>query len=617
MRIRPFCVFAILTWGLTWGAGTAAAQGFPAFGPNGYPPPGYGTPYPPPGYGMPFGAAPPGYFAPPPGMPMQGMPMQGMPMQGMPMQGMPMQGMPMPGMPMPGMPMQPMPMQGMPVQGTPVAPGFPGFAPYAGSQAAPTTPATVLPNVPVPSTPIPALPTGNAVAGDGAKGPSSGTPTAPAKGEKIAAPVAPPIRNAVARGAVPSTGVPTTGLPTDVPSVSEPMVSYIGGMPPGYLQPYSGPDDDHGGPMPQRPCVDHCWFSMSYLMGFIKPGVLPVPLLTTGSPANAHPGALGQPGTSTIFGNRLSYPMQSGFRTNFGVYVDNSGCYSLEGDLLYFLPVGVHFATQSNAAGVPILTRPFYDVSGATAPPSPGEHAYVIAAPLTTGFPSAGGTAINSSSDLYGFEVNGRYHWNCAPNWRADFLMGFRYLHLNESLLIQDNITLLAASPPFPAFGGIVVPAGAVLNDFDSFGTRNNFYGPQIGGRLIWQQDWLFVSGYGKLAHVRHHHAVRDDQRRHLADQRRVGVDLLGRRPGPAVEHRQLPPDHVRRRPRGRHERRHQHHAQPADLRRLLLPADEHGGAPRRAGRPARQRDANPRQRSADDRPRPPRCSTSTASCSG
>lgn len=474
MRIRPFCVFAILSWGFTWGAGHAAAQGFPAYAPNGYPPPGYGMPYgPPPGYGMPYGP-PPGYLAPPPGMPMQGMPMQGMPMQGMPMQGMPMPG---------------IPMQGSPVQGTPVTPAFPGFAPYAGSQATPVTPG---PSTPVVSTPVPALPTGSATAGDGAKGPAGSIPAAPSvvteKGEKIAAPVAQPTPLAVPP-------------PTGAPVASEPMISFINGMPPGYLQPYAGPDDDHGGPVPHPQSCDHAWFGLSYLMGFIKPGALPIPLVTTGSPADPRPGALGQPGTSVLFGDRLDFSMQSGFRMNFGTFLDNSGTWSVEGDLMYFIPVGIHFQDASNGAGFPIITRPFYDVSGVLGvPPGPGEHAYVIAAPATTATPAVGGTAINANSDLYGFEVNGRYHWRLGPQWGADALAGFRYLHLDESLLIQDNITLTTAIPAFPAFGGIPGTPGSILNDFDNFATRNNFYGAQLGGRITWQEDWLFASAYSKLA---------------------------------------------------------------------------------------------------------------------
>jgi hypothetical protein len=473
MRIRPFCVFAILTWGFTWGAGSAAAQGFPGYAPNGYPPPGYALPYgPPPGYGTPFGP-PPGYFAPPPGMPMQGMPMQGMPMQGMPMQGMPMQG---------------MPMQGTPV---PMAPGFPGFAPYAGSQA---TPVPVGPSTPV----VPALPTGNSVAGDGApKAPAGGAPaTSPPSGdqsEKIGPPVAPPTPL--------TTGSPSAAPTTVVPGASEPMISFINGLPPGYLQPFNGPDDPdghdghdgHGTFAPRRSC-DHCWFTLQYLMGFQRHDQMVAPLVTTDTGISTHLGALGQPGTSILFPNVLSYAMQSGFRTNFGFFVDNSGCYSLEGDLLYFIPVGTHYQNQSDALGNPIIARPVYDVSGLGAPPAPGERGVLDSTPAGL----AGGVRIDTKSELYGAEFNARRYWTLAPGWRLDGLVGFRYLHLDESLLIQDNFSPFL--PGAVTFLGAPVPVGAVLTDFDSFYTRNNFYGGQLGARIRWDRDWFFMSSYAKLA---------------------------------------------------------------------------------------------------------------------
>jgi hypothetical protein len=495
MRIRPICVFAILTWGFTWGAGNAGAQGFPGYGPNGYPPPGYGAPYgPPPGYGVPNGP-PQGYFGPPPigpmqgmPMPMQGMPMQGMPMQGMPMQGMPMQGMPMPmqgmpmpmqGMPMQGMPMQGMPMQGMPLQGPPMqvmpipaAPGFPGFAPYPGNPVltSPTRPS------------VPAMPTGSAAAGDG--GPTGSAAGAPAaqgstdKGEKIGPPVAPPI---------PKAGV----APSVVPS--EPMISYINGLPPGYLQPMLD-GDDHGAPVPQRVSHDHAWFNMDYIMGFNRPSHMPAPLVTTSNGATPPFGGLSSPSTSILFGDKLSYSMQSGFRLNFGSFLDNGGRFSLEGDLMYFIPVGIHYRNQSDTTGVPFIARPFYDVSGSLGPPEPGEHALDVSVPGVL----AGGTQITAKSDLYGAEVNTRYHCVFCPGLRADFLLGFRYLHLDESLLIQDNSLALVAVPA--GFLGTLVPAGSLISDFDSFGTRNNFYGMQTGARVQWDWDWLYAASYAKLA---------------------------------------------------------------------------------------------------------------------
>ncbi len=273
------------------------------------------------------------------------------------------------------------------------------------------------------------------------------------------------------------------------------MISFINGMPPGYLQSCPGPDGhDHGMPLPPPTGPYHCWFTMSYLMGFIKPGTTPAPLVTTANALPPGPGALGNPATAIGFGNRLNFPMQSGFRLNFGGYLDNSGCYSLEGDVMYFVPIGVHYQNASDALGNPLIARPFFDVSGSplVPPPTPGQHAFDYSVPGSF----VGGTAINARSELYGFELNGRRYWNCGPQWRADALLGFRYLHLDEHLLIQDSTSNLPGS----TLSYLGVPATGLETDFDSFYTRNNFYGGQIGGRLTWQQSWMFISGYGKLA---------------------------------------------------------------------------------------------------------------------
>ena len=64
-------------------------------------------------------------------------------------------------------------------------------------------------------------------------------------------------------------------------------------------------------------------------------------------------------------------------------------------------------------------------------------------------------------------------------------MTGFRYLQLNDSLGVTE--TLLAP-------GG----AGIIVND--SFGTRNNFYGGQLGLRGQYQCGGFFVNGTAKLA---------------------------------------------------------------------------------------------------------------------
>ena len=82
---------------------------------------------------------------------------------------------------------------------------------------------------------------------------------------------------------------------------------------------------DHGGPGPQRVCRDHCWFSLSYLMGFVRHDQMPAPLVTTSNGVTPPFGGLGSPSTSILFGDTLRYSMQSGIRLNSGFFLDNCG----------------------------------------------------------------------------------------------------------------------------------------------------------------------------------------------------------------------------------------------------------------------------------------------------
>ncbi len=438
MRIRPICVVAILSWGLARGAGVAHGQGFPAYAPNGYPPPGYGMPYgPPPGsYGYPN----PGFYAPPPGA------------------------MPNPyGQPMMAMPPGAMPQGAMPV--------FPGYANYPGVQARPVPAA--------PAALVPSSPAGTSSAGTG-QAPTQDNGNAPPAGETLRnLPTPVPQTTPVAPVTPPTIPAPATP--------SEPLISFL---PDNFLQPFQ----DHGPntSLPPHVTPDRAWFTADYLMGFARPEHTIAPLVTTSStPTSPTAGAIGDPGTSIVVGDTLHFNQQSGFRLNAGFYVDNNGLFSVEGDGMYYLPSHFHSNTQSDATGNPIIARPIFDVATGS------EMAYISSQPAIAGL-VIGGSAVDAQTQLYGFEINGRYNFILAPQWRADLLFGFRYMRLLENLIIRDNLSPQA--PDVLTFVGNPIPAGDLLNDIDNFNTKNDFYGLQIGGRVRWDLDWLSLCAYGKFA---------------------------------------------------------------------------------------------------------------------
>ena len=81
---------------------------------------------------------------------------------------------------------------------------------------------------------------------------------------------------------------------------------------------------------------------------------------------------------------------------------------------------------------------------------------------------------------LLGAEANYRdciWSWSdCSSVFRADMLVGFRYLHLDEDLLMTENAVRLTQSVNFPD-----EVAGTRVFLFDEFRTKNDFYGGQIG----------------------------------------------------------------------------------------------------------------------------------------
>src|SRR5262245_57496648 len=76
---------------------------------------------------------------------------------------------------------------------------------------------------------------------------------------------------------------------------------------------WSVPCDPEPGPQ------DRFWMRADYLMWWVRSGPLNTPLVTTGSPQDPVPGALGQGGTRVLFGDSpLSYGMFSGLRLAAG-----------------------------------------------------------------------------------------------------------------------------------------------------------------------------------------------------------------------------------------------------------------------------------------------------------
>lgn len=229
-------------------------------------------------------------------------------------------------------------------------------------------------------------------------------------------------------------------------------------------------------PLPQ-PMV---WARGEYLLWWIKDGPLP-PLVTLGNPADALPGALGQPGTRLLIGGSdTDYGVRSGGRFTTGAWLDEEQLWGLEANYLFLGERGVEQAVSSSGLpGSATLAIPFFN------PATNREESTFVSSP---GRSFGGAAFVAQTSRLHGTEINGLANVSDGGGLRIDLLGGFRYLFLRETLALSTSSPFL---PPLPR---------DVFATRDEFTTRNNFYGGQFGARAEYFTGRVFVNSTGKVA---------------------------------------------------------------------------------------------------------------------
>jgi hypothetical protein len=245
------------------------------------------------------------------------------------------------------------------------------------------------------------------------------------------------------------------------------------------------------------------WVGGNYLLWSVKPGPLPVPLVSTGGLANA--GAPGAPDTVVLFGDqKLHYGAYSGVELDGGLWFNDSHTWGVEwsGFDVFHRTLTTSFSSDQN--GSPVLTRPIFDVS--QTPPLP--------TPFPISFPGAfaGNIAITTSSGLWGMETNLVRNLVETPCVHANLIAGFRYIDLSENLYIVQNTTqlpggLLFFNPPpgavltdpnFAADFGL--PVGSSVTIVDRFEARNQVYAGQLGGQVEYRVNSFSAHFRGTVA---------------------------------------------------------------------------------------------------------------------
>ncbi len=239
---------------------------------------------------------------------------------------------------------------------------------------------------------------------------------------------------------------------------------------------------------PCRPCYsplrNRLWVRAEYLLWWTQGSRLP-PLVTT-SPAGTAPataGVLGQSGTSILFGdNSVNTDVQSGGRFALGYWFDAWQRIGIEAGYLGFGREAARFSAAS--PDTPIIARPYYDTQlGA-------QSAMLAAHPDFLD----GSISCNVASQLQAVEVLLRrkaLQWNRG---RLDFLVGWRYARLDESVRIDQFSEWTVSQGP--------IDVGTTKSLYDLFDIENQFNGVELGfvhrehfGR--WSLEALLKLGLG------------------------------------------------------------------------------------------------------------------------
>ena len=231
------------------------------------------------------------------------------------------------------------------------------------------------------------------------------------------------------------------------------------------------------------------WGRIDYTVMWMTKAPITVPLISTNTPPNI--GALSEPGTKILYG------AGSGEDTSFG------GFAGIRASIGGWFDPGYEFAWELTGFAMETRTLPF----SAT---SPGGKAPIVSIPFNATQPfngnPAGETALNSggafsraevyqTSQLWGLELNEICIAGGTKEAYWAVILGVRYLDLTE------NLTLKYATDDATTGGSVAVT--------DGFGTRNQFYGAQVGAKGAWELGRFTIEtgmllGLGEMAETIH-----------------------------------------------------------------------------------------------------------------
>jgi hypothetical protein len=213
-----------------------------------------------------------------------------------------------------------------------------------------------------------------------------------------------------------------------------------------------------------------------------------VPALVSASPfgtARENVGVL--PGAQVLFGNEpLGDDFRSGIRLQSGIWLDDCEKWGIEGEFTSLFEDNTNFFVSGD--GDPAIARPFFNAD----PNVNGEDSRLIAFDDPNGTDELDGFVnIDATSEFYSGGILLRRRLSQSHNSRWDFLVGYRYVSLDESLSINDQSVAQSAN------GQIL---GSVIEIRDDFSADNEFHGVDLGLAGSWDKGNWALEGMVKVA---------------------------------------------------------------------------------------------------------------------
>jgi hypothetical protein len=237
----------------------------------------------------------------------------------------------------------------------------------------------------------------------------------------------------------------------------------------------------------------HALFTAEWLHWWVHKSLPPIVTIDPTGSGNA---ILFQPNTGVVFGSNKDSEEHDGVRFSAGYWFDGMP-FAVETNIYALLERGTRVDLSSDANGFPSLGRPVFDVLRNE------ETVLQISAPGQF----AGKVQASSETQLFSADANvvaDVTPWSCW--WKPNLVVGFRYLDLQENLNVSQQSLILDQG--VLGFLGSTLGPGNSVSVTDTFTTRNQFLGGQIGTRADWEQGHLYMNFAGTVGLGMTHQAV-------------------------------------------------------------------------------------------------------------